>query len=591
MRRGPSVLVLVLWVLLGAAPVRAEIGFLFETPGAGSALREDLLAASLLREVRVEGVTDPQELLAAAQADYARLLAALYARARFGGTIRILLDGREAAGIPPLAPPRRIGLIRIRVETGPIYRFARAEIRPLAPDTALPGAFRAGAPASTGAVREVAEAAIDGWRAQGHAKVTIASQRITADHRARTVVAVLAVDPGPVLSFGPVVVAGNRDVRADRIRAIAGLREGRRFEPAETERALDRLRRSGAFSSVTIEEAAEPGPGDTLPLTIAVAEATPRRFGFGAEYSTVEGARLSGFWMHRNFLGGAERLRFDGAVAGITGETGGIDLSFGARFERPATPGTDVDFFAEFGLERLDEPDFASDSAEATVGLTRYASDTLTLTSGVGLRFSEVTDDFGTEDFRLVTLPLGAVRDRRDDPLDAGHGHYLDLAITPFAGSSAGLRTTLDARAYRSAGRLTFAGRMQAGALVGPALLDSPPFYRFHSGGGGTVRGQDYQSLGLDIGGNRTGGRSFLGLSGEIRADVTGDIELVGFLDWGMVGAGEFPDFASDSHAGAGLGLRYKTGIGPIRLDIATPVAGDTPASDVYLYIGIGQAF
>ena len=105
------------------------------------------------------------------------------------------------------------------------------------------------------------------------------------------------------------------------------------------------------------------------------------------------------------------------------------------------------------------------------------------------------------------------------------------------------------------------------------------------------MRGQGYQSLALDIGGNRSGGRSFLGLSGEVRRDIGENLQLVGFADWGYIGAEAFPDFSGESHAGAGLGVRYKTGIGPIRLDLATPIAGDTDGSSFYVYVGIGQAF
>ena len=72
---------------------------------------------------------------------------------------------------------------------------------------------------------------------------------------------------------------------------------------------------------------------------------------------------------------------------------------------------------------------------------------------------------------------------------------------------------------------------------------------------------------------------------------MTDSIDVVGFFDWGYVGEEAIVDFSGNSHSGAGLGIRYNTGIGPIRLDVATPVSGDTDASDFYVYIGIGQAF
>ena len=153
----------------------------------------------------------------------------------------------------------------------------------------------------------------------------------------------------------------------------------------------------------------------------------------------------------------------------------------------------------------------------------------------------------------------------------------------------------LDARGYRTFGEArttTAALRLQFGSIVGPELLGSPPIDRFYSGGGGTVRGQGYQSLAIDLGGgDRSGGASFAGLSAEARVALTEAISVVGFYDWGYIGANSFPDGTGGSHSGAGIGLRYDTGIGPIRLDIATPVSGGADSSKFYIYVGIGQAF
>jgi len=118
------------------------------------------------------------------------------------------------------------------------------------------------------------------------------------------------------------------------------------------------------------------------------------------------------------------------------------------------------------------------------------------------------------------------------------------------------------------------------------------PWSPSYSGGGGTVRGQPYQSLGVTASnGEFTGGQSFAAASVELRASVRENIGVVGFYDAGFVT--EESGFAgeSDWHAGAGVGLRYNTGIGPIRVDVATPVTGDDAGRDYQFYIGIGQAF
>ena len=575
------------------AQTRIEIG----TPGASDDLRSALLTGSLLYQAITDNTQDTEELLAAAQADYARLLGVLYQNARYGGVITIAIDGREAANIPPLDPPDRIRRIQVLVQPGPAYTFSAADIRPQAPATELPEGFARGQVAGTEVIREAATAAIEAWRSEGHAKADIAEQNLTANHSNQRLAAQITVAPGPKLSFGQTTVSGNKAVRTQRILTIAGVPEGRTFDPKETERAAKRLRRTGSFSSVSIAEG-EVGPNDTLPIQIGVVEQTPRRFGFGAEYSTVEGVRLTGFWLHRNLLGGAERFRVDGEISGLGGETGGTDYTFGARYERPATPRADVDLFSTFELESLDEPTFTSETMEFALGFTRYATDRLIVEFGAGYLYSDVSDAFGRETYSMMTLPLAAQYERRDNQINPTDGYAVDLEVTPFfglSGTTNGTRVALDARGYETVGTdkpLTFAARLQLGSLIGPDLNQSPPIYRFFSGGGGTVRGQDYQSLAIDLGGGRSsGGRSFLGLSGEVRQQLTDAIQLVGFADWGYVGAEEFPDLSGNSHAGAGLGLRYNTGIGPIRFDIATLVSGNTPASNYYIYIGIGQAF
>jgi len=579
---------------IGTAATATDINAVFSP--SSEELRNRLVASSLILQAERDGTKDTQELLAAARADYERLLAVLYDAGHFGGVISITVDGREAASIPPLESPEAINTITLRINMGPIYRFSQANIGPLAAQTELPEEFRRGAIASTGAIRDAARAAVDGWRANGNALADIGGQQITARHDQNRVGANIAVTPGPVLSFGEVSIQGNADVRTRRINTIAGLTPGQRFDPAEIERSERRLRRTGSFRSVVITESETAAPDGTLPLTIEVAEQTPRRFGFGAEYSTIDGVRLTGFWLHRNFLGGAERFRVDSEIAGIGGETGGIDYGVDLRYERPATPRADVDLFAELGFERLKEPDFQSRTGDFTLGFTRYAADDLVVTFGLGYLYSEVEDDFGKETYSLITLPLSATRERRDDLLDPTKGVFFRAEATPFYGldsTESGAQLKFDARGYRTFGEtlpVTAALRLQLGSLVGPSLTESPPFYRFYSGGGGTVRGQDYQSLAVAVNGDRTGGRSFAGISGEARVRVTDTITMVGFYDWGFVAAESFTD-GGDTHAGAGLGIRYNTGIGPIRLDLATPISGSADASDFYIYVGIGQAF
>ncbi len=562
---------------------------------ARSALRE----ASLLRALDDDAA--PQDYIAAARADYRRLLTALYASGYYAGTISITVDGVEAADIAPLAAPDAIDEVVIAVTPGPRFRFGRVEIAPLAPQSALPVEIAPGERARSGAIGDAVSGSLRDWRALGYAKASVTGRSIIARHEANALDVTVTLAPGPRLRFGPLNVSGTDAVSDARVRQIAGLPTGAVYSPDEIAAAERRLRRTGTFDSVSFTESDEIGPDNTLAINAQLSEAKPRRFGFGLELSSIEGLTVSSFWLHRNFFGGAERLRVDAEVSGIAGETGGIDYSLGGTFTRPATFGPDTEYFLTGRISREDEPEFLLDKIAVETGFSRILNDDLTVRAGVGLLRAREETDAEIRQYTLFTLPLDATLDRRDAPGDAKEGYYIDLTATPFVsidGEITGARLYGDVRGYYSLGEehsLTFAARGQMGSVLGAGLSEAPADFLFYSGGGGTVRGQPYQSLGVDrLDGGETvtsGGASFVGAQLEARYLVREDISLVGFYDIGHVGAGSTPGEEGNWHAGAGVGLRYNTGIGPIRLDLGTQASGDDAGEDLQVYIGIGQAF
>ncbi|MCV2867283.1 autotransporter assembly complex protein TamA [Defluviimonas sp. WL0002] len=587
------------FLITGAVlPAGALEQFEFLTPAADDTLRDDLRSASLLLRLHEDGRGDAAEILAAAREDYARLTGALYAEGYYGGVIHITLDGAEASEIAPLDVPDRIAAAVIRVDPGPRFHFGAARMRPYAKGTKLPPDYRDTRPAYSTAIAEAAEAGVDGWRAIGHAKARVSGEEIVADHDSRTLDALILLEPGPKLRFGRLSIDGQERMRTDRMYEIAGFPEGEVFDPEALQRVVTRLRRTDVFRAVSATEADQPNPDGTLDVAISVAEDLPRRFGFGAELSSSEGIALSGFWLHRNLFGGAERLRFDGEVENIAGDTNATGYRLAARFERPATFTPDTSFFVTAEAERYNLVDLTIDGYAVGAGFSHIFSPELSGEASLEYAYAR-SDVLGiTSEFKQLALPVSIEWDRRDSKLDATSGFYLNAGTTPFLGfgtTGSGAQIKADARIYRGFGtddRVVLAGRGQIGAVLGPSLAETPPDYLFFSGGGGTVRGQPYQSLGVTqtVGPDtyETGGQSFAALSAEIRARVNETFSVVGFYDAGFVGAEGFDD--GQWHSGAGLGVRYNTGLGPIRFDVALPVSGDT-GDGVQLYIGIGQAF
>ncbi len=563
-------------------------------------LQDRLRASSLLLQETEEQRT-AQDLVAAARADYGRLVAALYNAGHFSPVVRISVDGREAARIPPFGAPRSVSNITIRVEPGPSFTLGTAEIGPLAANTELPGEFRPGGAASTPLLRDTAGAAIEAWRTVGHATAGVADQQITARNGEAVLDVRVRIDPGQVVRFGTLDPEGHERMRTDRILAIAGLPEGAVFSPETMERVEARLQDTGVFSAIALQEG-EVGPDGTMDITATLVESLPRRFGAGVEFSTDDGFGASAYWLHRNLFGGAERLRIEGEISGVgseelsTEDITGVDAALGLRYSRPATFTPDTTFYAEIGAEYLDEPAFSLTTIGAEAGVEHRFTRRLTVSAGAAIDYFDIEDQFGERQVTLFSLPATVTWDRREDPLDARRLFYLEASATPFVTDqgSSGARAFVDGRAYfgfgeERASRIALRG--QVGSVVGGEITEIPPSYLFFSGGAGTVRGQEFQSLGATQLGLESGGRSFAGLSAEFRQDIgETNFGLVAFADAGFVGA-DAGGGDGDWHAGGGLGVRYATPFGPIRVDLATPLRGDGVGEDLFLYIGIGHSF
>jgi translocation and assembly module TamA len=574
------------------------------TGGVESAVRN----ASALVADQNEPASGAAGLLAKARGDYRRIVAALYNEGHYGGTVSIRVGGAEAANLAPdvnLPDPVDVAIV---VDPGPLFRFSSVNLVNQAAPTSDPfdyvepplsAGFGTGEIAKSSVILRAEQLALEAWRQQGHAKAVIVSRDVVADHATQLVDVTITVNPGAKAAFGPVTVSGTERMDPEFVRRQTGLTVGEEYDPDELALAQRRLDRLEVFRAARLEAAEAIGADGLLPYNLIVQELPGRRFGVGATYSTIDGLGLEAFHLWRNLFGQAERLRLDARVASIAWpiDTAQFDYFFGGTFTKPGMFTPDTDLIAAISAERTIYPTYSETSAGGRVGLTHVLSDQITLEGGTQFEINRFDDVFGTRDFKTVGLYGGAVLDFRDDSVDATSGWYGAVNVEPFYElnyGNAAARLTVEGRTYFGFGEddpFVLAGRLKAGALVGPSLAAIPPDKLFFAGGGGSVRGYGFKSIGVDNGaGVITGGRYLLEASIEARAKVTEDIGVVGFVDGGYVAADVFPAL-TDLRIGAGVGVRYYTGLGPLRLDVAVPLNKRAGDPDYALYVGIGQAF
>jgi translocation and assembly module TamA len=335
-------------------------------------------------------------------------------------------------------------------------------------------------------------------------------------------------------------------------------------------------------------------------MTIEVSEGKRRYLGIGAQYSTIDGFGVNGYWGHRNLFGGAESLRIEGAVSrlGEASDLGDLDYSAGILFTKPGFIHPSATLKAGI-VAKTENPDaYNAKLITASLGLSYELTDQDTISAAGEVSFENDDDAFGNNNYLTFTLPITYDRDDRDDKYNPTAGYHATLSAKPgyefmngtvysaFEGSISG---------YLGLGTengIVLAAKLAAGTLIGgDGVQDIPATQRFFAGGGGSVRGYGYQEISpYNENGDETGGRSYVTASFEARVKITDTIGIVPFIDVGTVSDSIAPDF-SDIRAGAGAGIRYATPFGPLRLDFAVPLNKYDGGTDYGIYAGIGQSF
>ncbi|MGD9914817.1 MAG: autotransporter assembly complex family protein [Rhizobiaceae bacterium] len=572
-----------------------------EVKGGDSSIRSAMEDASSLYNDRERPVSGSLGLMAKARGDREQLVAALYQEARYDGVVEVSIAGQSLDELPPDAEFRNEPVpVTISVDPGAVFRLGAVALEGDAADL-IPSDYGlvAGGDAGSETILKAEGEMVTRLKEEGRPLARVSDRKIVADHDTSTLDVTLVLEAGPIAGYGATTVEGTETVDAEFTAEMAGLEPGRTYSPEELRKARERLLTLEVFSSVSVREADALDANGAIPINVEVSERKHRYFGVGVTVSNTEGFGIEGYWGHRNLFGRAERLRIEGSIAriGDTTQFGKLNYNAAILFEKPGVLGPTSKFFTNTrGV--FEHPDaYDKFSFRTGAGLEYGFLDDHTVSGELAVEWSKVDDVFGSRRHLLVSIPLQYVFDNRDNRLNPTTGFRALAFVEPtydLLTKSSFVKLRAEASAYQSISsddRFVVAGRVATGSIMGAGLAAVPADRRFYAGGGGSVRGYAYQGIGpRNAAGEPTGGLSYVEASVEMRIGVTDTFGVVPFIDMGSVSVTPTPDF-SNFRAGAGIGIRYLTPFGPLRVDAAMPLNRGPYDPRFGIYAGIGQAF
>ncbi len=454
--------------------------------------------------------------------------------------------------------------------------------------------LRVDAPARAASVLDAEANVLAVLHQRGYIDAAPGERRVVVDHATQRVATELRFALGASAPLGALRAEPEDLLRPSYVARLRNWDLGEPYSP----QALTRLRRdliaTGAVSRVTTRLDA-PNEEGVRDVVIELEPARHNAYEVGVGYSTTDGLILEAEWTRRNVSRRADSL----TLATTLGE---VQQSVSAELLRPH--GAELGHAIIYGIEAERE----APEGYTRQGIALYASvdaaQRLRFSRSYGLRLSADSFDDLAGGVSQALVLSGFVNFRNDSTefsLDPRDGAITEFRVEPSISTGDAtlgfVRATAEARGYKSFGardQLTLAARARAGWLeaVSGDADDAPPDRRFYAGGGGSVRGYDYNSI-------YPAERDTLGLSPGGQGAVEGSVEArwrfgerwgaAAFVDGGAA-FDEWSD-AGDLSWGAGVGVRYDLGFAPLRIDVAVPLDDNEADNDYAFYISVGQAF
>src|SRR3984957_15587077 len=514
----------------------------------------------------------------------------------------------------------------VRVTPGPRSLLTKTELvwDGLPPDSQTEAAAEkvvALAPGTPGRAADVlaAEGRVEAeLRKHGYADAVVRPRQVVVDHQDHSLQPTFHFEAGSLVRLDGLKVVSQGRTRRQWIAGLAPWKKGDVYDPRQVAKLEQRLRDAGVFNSVTVALSPADEAVDGLrPVVVSVADRPPHTIEIGGgytsggyprqtgvpevAYSTSEGAGVDAKWILYNRLGQADTITFTGRLAQIQQKIDAeLDLPDWGRPDQTLKVGADI--FAD------DTPGFDDDGVGVRADAQRHFTKTTYIGYGAAIDVVDSRENTAVnangiavgDNLKLAIFSLLGqfALDRSNDPLNPTRGWRLQAEADPTyitGDRNLGyLKLQAQASGYlplNSDASTVLAARLKLGSIVGGSIPDVPGDRRFFAGGGGSVRGFNYQGVGPQLSdGTPIGGDSLFESSFEVRQRVTGPWSVAAFVDAGSLGATAAPDF-SGIDVGAGVGVRYDLGFGPIRLAIATPVTRRKGDPLAQLYISIGQSF
>ena len=422
----------------------------------------------------------------------------------------------------------------------------------------------------------------------------VGEPEVRIDHEERKGELDIVVTPGAYRTFGSIILNNEKLFSARHVARIARFEPGDPYKASDVEDLRSAIVATGLISSVALTPK-DAGDGEHVDLAVDVRPAPLRTIAGELGYGTGEGYRAAVSWQHRNLFPP------EGAVT-LRGVLGTQEQTASFTYRRNNFRERDHVLTGLVSISNIKRDAYDARTITLSGALERQTNILFqkkwVWRVGAELIASDEKDAFSggnRRTFLIGAVPLSLTYDGSDDLLNPSRGFRLGGRFSPelsFQNGTFGYsRVQIDGSVYQPVTeRVVLAVRARFGTILGSTVDRIAPSRRFYAGGGASVRGYGYQDIGpRDANNDPIGGKSLAEFSLESRVRF-GNFGIVPFVDAGNISTSFLPRFR-DLRIGAGMGFRYYSSFGPIRIDVGTPLNPQKGDPRVAVYVSLGQAF